>query len=392
MDEKLPAPGRADPLRFVRADKYYDARFDGVEKKILDLAAAGKIGYYQAQHILWGIRGIDQGSNYSQSLIQRPDLMRIMEEASPGSVRKFVEIAQKVQQQKEVSAAIGRVVGSIAGNNRLVAAILQDLLDPNTANSAIEREIAQLNRPVANRWQYRVPTEASFSKLADGVYAQSVAEDALFARAAIVNMTNRPFEFRLSDWIAEPALPQQRVAFTSITSQEAVSYTPDYSDFSISEFSKSAGEALFKKALGASDKEAAGKLAIRVGQWFANKFPISNPYLKAIAVHAPIVGNVISLSEVFDETKSAPERILAAFGSIPGYGSLLRVAGSASKLSSIAQKAIQSSPSVFKAVDRTEILRDAADIGMLAVDDKNTRLWEATTNVVGRLVESQKLA
>lgn len=392
MDPALPAPGAKDLLRFIKARRFYDGQFDGFDQQLLEMAAARNLPRDQIQHILWGMRGLREASSYTLSLANRSDLLAIMEAAQPGIAQKFVRAVNTARATKALSAEIQRAFSTaLGGNNSFPNQLIRELLDPSSGSMAIQRHIDSLSRPVEGR--HHVSVEAAFSKLAEGIYAQSVGIGSLQVRAIVLNMTDRPYVFQPSEWVGESMLPQQRVAFSGFMNKPSVaSFDADVGDFDLPAYATDVGKLLRDKALGTTTPERAQKLARMTTKFAGDYLRMYEPRLMEVARYVPIVGNVWSLSEAFDETKSKPERILAAFGSIPGYGSLFKLAGSARQVGNIARTAIEAAPGFTKMIDKTGWLRDIAEVGMITVNERDEKLWEVTHRTVSDLLSGPPIA
>lgn len=387
LDAELPAPGLNDYLRLRPAAEFTEPRYGGLEIEILRYAQSNpRIRYNDIQHIVWAIRGAQQGSHFTQSLAYRRDLQDIIEAARPGASRMLLQSMQDHEAKKRADANLRRMF-PVLRDLEQISASLAGLADPLSSSQSIDQYMLALNsRQVQGRAQ--VPPEAAFSTLQPGVYAQAMGAAPLVVDVVLMNLSDRPFVFNPVEWVAESQLPQQRVAFSRMDKAVAAPMKTDLGNFAPAEMLADTVKLLAEKALGLSDQDRAQQLAEilsrinrKLGKWGAN------PTVKQVATALPLLGNVISAYQVFDTSLSREERVLAAFGTIPGYGSLLKVAGSANALGKIAQNVARYAPGLTKAADRTEWIRDIGGLATLQVTDKDEKLWQATLDVVPGLIK-----
>lgn len=387
LDAELPAPGLNDYLRLRPAAEFAEPRYGGLEMDIMRYAQANpRVRYNDIQQIIWGIRGASQGSYFTQSLAHRRDLQDIIEAARPGAGRMLVQAMRDHEAKKRADENLRRMFPMLRDFEQ-ISESLTGLADPRRSSQSIDQYMRTLNnRQVPGRAQ--VPPEAAFSTLQPGVYAQAMGAAPLVADVALMNLSDRPFVFNPVEWVAESQLPQQRVAFSSMDKAVAAPMKTDLGNFAPREMFLDIAKLLAEKALGLSDQDRAQQLADllsrinkKLGGWGVN------PTVKQVANALPLVGNVISAYQIFDTSLSREERVLAAFGTIPGYGSLLKVAGSANALGKIAQNVVKHAPGLAKAVDRTEWLRDIGGLATIQVTDKDEKLWQATLDVVPGLIK-----
>ena len=391
MDQNLPAPGAGTLLRFRPAADFASANFGDIEKAVMVYVQAnpGKVGYQSIQHLIWGLRGVGTGANFTTSMASRPDLLAVLDKAKPGSASRFLSEIKREQQRKAAREQLHKLLPSLAKLEKL-AALPEDLSNILSGKAAVDKHLASLNRPVEGRAQ--VPDLAAYSVLAPGVYMRAKGTSPLAANAMIVNLSDDDFRYDPIEWVAESQLPQQRVAFSGIRSADTLQVAPDGS-FDLGAFMEDASRDIGMKVLGSYDTQGAALRVYEIGKADRRMLAKAAAYgLQIPLASMPVVGNVFSAYELISgqnaftgETLSRAERILAAFGSIPGYGSIVKVAGGVPQagklLGAIANKA--SVP--LSAIEKTGWAQDLAGIGMMNVS-QDEMLWDASIRIAKELI------
>lgn len=404
MDQQLPAPKAGDLLRFRPAADYASGSLSDIEKAVLVYAQANpnKVAYQTTQHLIWGLRGIGTESTFTSSLAKRSDLLGILDKAKPGSASRFVNEFNKAERSQikmesprpytgQGRAAPNPFDKVLADFERL-SATANRLSDSLSGKTAIDEHLSGLNRPVEG--QAQVPELAAYSILAPGVYMRAKGTAPLTLDAMIVNLSGDSFRFNPVEWVAETQLPQQRVSFSGIKSAGDLQVAP-IGNFDIGAFLADAGRDIGEKTLGMLDPRKASLRAAEISKasrWFTKSLVASGLQLPLTVL--PVVGNIIAMHELRSglnfftgEKLTTAEMTLAAFSSIPGYGSIVKAAGSlpmASKMlgAAISSKAV-SVP--FSAIEKAEWIRDIGNIGNMDVAE-NEKLWEASARIVKGLV------
>lgn len=387
LDAELPAPGLNDYLRLRPASEFAEPRYGGLEMDIMRHAQANpRVRYNDIQQIIWAIRGASQGSYFTQSLAYRSDLQDIIEAARPGAGRMLVKTMRDHEAKMRADENLRRMF-PILRDLEQISESLTGLTDPRRSSQSIDQYMRTLNnRQVPGRAQ--VPQEAAFSTLQPGVYAQAMGAAPLVADVALMNLSDRPFVFNPVEWVAESQLPQQRVAFSGMDKAVAAPMPTDIGNFSPIDFLADSAKMLGEKALGLADHDMAQKMSSALSNTYQKAARIS-PALKPVMQVLPLVGNVISAYQVFDTSLKPEERILAAFGAIPGYGSLLKVAGSANALGKIAQNVARHAPGLTKSAERTEWIKDIGNLATLKISARDEALWEVAGSTVTDMLRKQ---
>lgn len=380
LDASLPAPMRGDPLRLLPAARYFDPALGGLEGDVLRHAARNGVPHHVVQHVLWGLREIREDSYFARSLAERQDLLALLEAARPGAADEVRRQVAAVRLEHAVRRELTALVRNTFGYGSFSGEILSQLIDPVRSRDAVEARLRSLYRPVEGA----VPDLAAYSRLAGGVYARAAGTGPLVVGAALLNSTPRPWTFVPAAWVAESMLPQQRVAFSRAQ--------PDPGPgggavFDLERFVHELARLLAMRALGTVSVELSvrlGTVLARSGHaWLGALYPPLSLALRT----APVISNVLSLVEAFDEDKSPAERLFALLGSIPGYGSLLQIARSGGRLAELANRIAASAPAVFRSVDRASWMKDLADAAAFALTGSDQRLWEVTQSVARQLVQ-----
>lgn len=390
MDQQLPAPKAGDLLRFRPAVDYASGNLSDIEKAVLVYAQANpdKVAYQTTQHLIWGLRGIGTESTFTSSLVKRSDLLGILDKAKPGSASRFVSEFNKTIQSPVAREQPHKMMPPLANLEKLT----NDLSNIFSGNASVDAHLSSLNRPGAEQGQ--VPELAAYSILAPGVYMRAKGTAPLTLDAMIVNLSGDNFRFNPVEWVAETQLPQQRVSFSGIKSAGTIQVAP-VGSFDIGAFLADAGRDIGEKTLGMLDARKASLRAAEISKasrWFTKSLVASGLQLPLTVL--PVVGNIIAMHELHSglnfftgEKLTTAEMTLAAFSSIPGYGSIVKAAGSLPVASKMLDAAISSrAVSVpFSAIEKADWIRDIGNIGTMDVTE-NEKLWEASTRIVKGLV------
>lgn len=390
IDEGLPAPGRGALLRFRPATDFENVRLEHLEGAVLRYAQVNpdKARHHEVQHILWGLRGLGSKSMFTATLAKRRDLLGIMEQAAPGSVSRFLDEFRKAERERAAREQLHRILPSLARIEQLLAG---ELLNPAASGAAIERYLASM-KPADNE---KVPPEAAYSILGHGIYARTNGTAALMMNAEIINVSGSTFPFDPTRWVAESQRAQQRVAFSGIARVDPLQAGPPSGDFDLPDFLAGVARDLGFKALGEFEPGQAARRAYELGRADRRTTRKLAAFLSQASLGViPVLGNIVSVYEFLngrdfftDEALSPAERVLAAAGSIPGYGAMLKATGSFPQFADFFGKALRSKAiSVpLSAVDKTEWIRDLAAI---AIDDSKheEKLWDASVRTAAVLV------
>lgn len=399
LDSGLPAPGVEDKIRLVQAARYYDADIAKVIQDVLRYSARNRIDKTQIQHILWGLRELPYESDYARSLGQRQDLLAIIERSSPGASHEIQERLRKLARERARREALARFLNLVLGPGGIHTAIpaLRELLDPSSSRQGIERHLASLNRPVEG--VYRDYAEAPYAELSGGVYSETKGLGHLAVGGLIINLTPKDFTFEPAAWVGEPAKPQQRVAFDRASARIIPAET-DTGDFSLQAFGQDVGEFFGQKLLGMNIHQHKRWWLV---ESIINKYRVAkglldqNGVVKKALIEAekgliealkftPLLGNAWSLYEAFDPESTPAERVIDLLGAIPGYGALATAAGSATRLGRVAANALDAAPHLAKAIDRSSLLRDIAEIGAIDLTQDDMKVWSLTYQAAQILV------
>jgi hypothetical protein len=390
MDQQLPAPKAGDLLRFRPAADYASGSLSDIEKAVLVYAQANpnKVAYQTTQHLIWGLRGIGTESTFTSSLAKRSDLLGILDKAKPGSASRFVSEFNKTIQSPVAREQTHKMMPPLANLEKLT----NDLSNIFSGNASVDAHLSSLNRPGAEQGQ--VPELAAYSIMAPGVYMRAKGTSPLALDAMIVNLSGDSFRFNPVEWVAETQLPQQRVSFSGIKSAGDLQVAP-VGNFDIGAFLADAGRDIGEKTLGMLDPRKASLRAAEISKasrWFTKSLVASGLQLPLTVL--PVVGNIIAMHELRSglnfftgEKLTTAEMTLAAFSSIPGYGSIVKAAGSLPMASKMLGSAISSrAVSVpFSAIEKADWIRDIGNIGTMDVTE-NEKLWEASARIVKGLV------
>jgi len=89
---------------------------------------------------------------------------------------------------------------------------------------------------------------------------------------------------------------------------------------------------------------------------------LENPAARVLARYLPIIGNIHGAFEIFNPESTPPERVLAAFGVIPGLGNLIKITGNTKRLSALARWAANTTDG-HRVFDVVQFLGDVDALG-----------------------------
>lgn len=369
MDPSLPAPSKGEKFQLVSTARLIPKRLQPLYKGILQKGKTDR--RYNAENmqlLIWALRGAGTRSMFAEHV--SPNLLALMADAAPGGDKQF----QAYHQQE---LALANLKGSLAGllnlnvNGKQFNAL--DLLDPKTSAKVANDLVAELSRrPIAGA----IPNDNSmFTMLEPGVAAMTLGDATLTPAIVVANATDANYVLDLSKLAAQSQRATQRVALMPPNDL----YGAQYPVAAVAR----PGDGLQTPASDSEKKSFVESALKDLGKFFAektlpelNKFPsvrnwmaagAKSRFVKELLTSTPLLGNVLSLYEATTgkdwltmEDLSPAERLLAVAGTIPGGGTLAKVAGS-STLRLV--RAAANSPTVWKlahAAEKTELARDIA--------------------------------
>ncbi len=401
-DKTLFAFGYGQPLTLRPARDFIGRdRFGHIQMALLKFSAEnpGLISKEDMQFMLWALQAKETNGSpyYLQALMQRHDLLQKLDAASPGALAELQQsvmiddLTQRLAQMLRQN--LPPEVRQLLGNPNIVGVLANPQAAPDFIAQELER-MAPQNAP-AHISRQPVRPEAAYSTLAPGVYAHAIGSARLQATVTLTNMSSVDYEFVPHEIVAETKTQNQRGVFDRIN-RAAIYDHPVYQSWDRAETIRSVAtltEALTRKGLGAIgfkpgdetyERFSRAMSQLHEGSLFgALRTPTAQTIISAI----PILGNIKSAFDLFDPDASPYERVLAAFGMIPGYGNLVRIAGGAGKVAKVAQWALDNKVPrwLAKASDRTEFLRQINDLATLELPD-GRELWQASYETLQRLV------
>lgn len=397
-DKTLPAFGSGHLLTLRPASQFLaNDRWGRLQMAVLDHLAAHPqaLSWADQQLLLWGLQGKEANGSpyYLQALLQRPDLLQILEQASPGALAQIRQAQMMDELQKHLQQMLRQnlppEVARFMGNANIVGL----LSDPSQAGAFIEQELARMAQAAPAPASQNIRPEAAYTTLAPGVHAHAIGSGRLNATVTMTNMSDQPFEFAPSQWVAESKTNTQRGMFINVAlarvwdHAKAGHQTWDEIDTAASLVSVS--QRMGRLALGAAGLRPGTPGFDRLAQ--AMRFIhqrhleplLRNPLARQAIDFVPILGNIKSAFDVLDASAAPHERILALYGTIPGAGTLVKIAGGAGRAAQAARWALNSSGGRFAVSlgERTEVLRQLNDVAKLAeehLSQADSSLWAET--------------
>lgn len=375
-DKTLPAFNRNHLITLRPAVQFFAGdRWGGMQMSLLRFFAAnpGLVRHHDQQLMIWGLQGKEVNGSpfYFQALMRRNDLLQILEQAHPRAIADL----QRAQATDEVSLHLQRLlqrnlppeVRQLIGNHNIVSI----LSNPQEAPHFIERELVRMAnmQPASSRDPAPGP-DAAFSRLAAGVYAHTIGSGPLIATSTITNMGGTAFTFTLSEWVAETRTEHQRGMFTGFSRAQffdhPVMQAWDQAQTAVN--AAAAARRLGMRGLGAASIKfgypAYDGLILAGRTLRKGKFGIllENPAARVLARYLPIIGNIHGAFEIFNPESTPPERVLAAFGVIPGLGNLIKITGNTKRLSALARWAANTTDG-HRVFDVVQFLGDVDALG-----------------------------
>ena len=399
-DKTLPAFYTGLPLTMRPAEAFVAGdRWGRMQLALLDYFAANPntVRFSDQQFMLWGLQGKDVNGSpyYFQALMQRPDLLDVLNRAVPGALGE-IQRAQAMDEfnrhlQQMLQRNLPPEVRQLMGN----ASIIQALANPAEAPRLIEAELERMEQMSRNNPQQQPGPDAAFSTLAPRVFAHSEGVGRLGARVTMTNFSDQPFEFQPSRWVAETRTNHQRGMFTNAETVRVWDHVADGAE-SIDTFQSalSLSQRIGQFSLGGAGLRPGNPVFDRfsrsVQRLHRSQFAglLTNPAARQLLPYIPILGNIKSAFDVFDTSLSAPERVLAAIGTIPGAGNLARLSVNGGRgVANVARWAIDNRGANFlaNASQRTEFMREIADVGRIELGD-GRELWQASFDTLRTLV------
>lgn len=385
-DKTLPAFGAGDLLTLRHIESFVkDERFGKQQIDLLRFAAKnpGVIRTTDLQFILWALQGYSKnGSPYmTKALMRRPDLLSVLETASPGATAALASAVQTAEFERFFASALESVAAPLRSLMGTVQTI-EALADPQRAGNIIEQEIQRAIALGQTSERGNLSSIAAYSTLRPGVYAHAEGISSLKARATITNISSDPFEFVPYEWVAETKTERQRGNFTHAEYAEVGTHGSALKEDGSEAFAiaKAGLEKLSEKGFGAPEARPGTQLFDRFGntmrsihEWVLREYgellPGGSIALKLaadIAGFVPIIGNIKSAYDFFfDEDLTPHERLMAGLGAIPVAGNIARAAGSADNIGKIVGKIIEGAQVAAKV---TEPLRAIDDVTTLLGD------------------------
>ncbi len=378
-------------------------RYGAAQMALLKYAAENPqaIPYHDLQFMLWGLQGKEANGSpyYLEALMRRRDLLDKLDAASPGTsatLRGDIQMSGALQAlANALRSKLPPEAQRLLGDSRIV-----DLLaNPQESSRFIQQEIERMAGVPAPRDNgVEILPKAAYSTLAPGVWAHAIGGGSLIANVTMTNTSGMDFVFRPYEYTAETKSNKQRGLFTTFSYAKIYTH-PVWQAVETAEAIASTirlGKALAKKGLGLPgyrpghpvyDRHA--KVVERLHRALLPVF--SGPVAREIAGILPVIGNIKAAFDLFDPEASASDRILAAFGLIPGIGSLVKITGSAGRAAKLAKRIVKSAKDGYLARAREMVefvndLENASELLNIRLDERDRDKWEKSFAILKDLV------
>jgi len=346
LDPDRPAPKGGEQFALRPSKDLIAKPLQGIYDKLLEKSKTNPRIERNLQNIVWGLRTADSPSTSRADNLSSGELS-IIEKAYPGAVKDFVKFRENHKSKVDFQERIIENLGQNVSQSYVNTASTKDLL--NTITTA---------EPSGSFEQ-----DSAYSTLDDGVVAHTVGTDTLQYRTTIKNVSDKPFYFDATQWVAESPRDVQRVAMLPPSDVRRSNFGLDYAEIT-SEQAKALKEQLVPQANDFLQKKRFKGLYI--GDYIDTDKNLAMSTLcqgvKTGLELAPVTGTILSAVEavtgrdwITGEQMGTADRLLSCMGVIPGVKAVQKIIGVA-KLPKIAGWAVKNAKvsSMVNFADRTK--------------------------------------